>query len=165
MKCMRCGWATHADANDPWWNRSFCQFCVDFVLQNWIMNGAPNPTTACQHGAWVWDLKEGVSWDLNARHMFGQTPNSPISRATFEDAVHPDDRERIEYARRHAIEHQGLYEVQYRIWTPGGDLRRIQSTARGYYDRSGQPLYMMGICFDVTPHEHRPNNRKDNYRT
>jgi PAS domain S-box-containing protein len=150
MTCMRCGWAAQADANAPWWEQSFCRFCLESVLQNWILNGAPEPRGMCQHGSWYWDLKNNVCWDLKTRELFGRTLESAINKAVFDEAVHPDDREHIEHARRYAIEHQAIYTVQYRIWTPAGDLRVIRNTARGYYDASGKPIYMMGICSEVT---------------
>ena len=151
---MRCGQDTHASSGGPWWIESFCNYCTEVILRTWITDGMQDETMTrrCDHGLWCWDLKKGLSWDSKTRDLFGYAANAQVTADTFDDAVHPDDRDRVEQAWRYSIEKRNLYEVEYRIWTPDGSLRMMRSEGRCYYDAHGRPLHMMGLCFDVTEH-------------
>jgi hypothetical protein len=58
----------------------------------------------------------------------------------FNDSIHPDDLERIYEVAKHAIERKELYKVEYRIWRPDGELRRVRSWGQCYYDERGTPF-------------------------
>ena len=63
-------------------------------------------------------------------------------------SVHPEDRERVRAARR--LRNSGLYDVEYRILRPNGELRWIHD--RCVLQHAGQtPVdYMVGIAEDIT---------------
>lgn len=108
------------------------------------------------------DHLEQVVWlgapDISARYyvnpayerVFGRTlasfyehPRSPV------EAVHPEDRERVESALLE-LRQGGEYDIQYRIIRPDGEVRWIWS--RGYPIRNarGEVYRVAGVMEDVT---------------
>jgi PAS domain-containing protein len=154
MKCLRCGWDTHAFEEEQWYLKDFCEGCLQIVLAQWVVNGTHQQLSlwACYHGQWFWDMGRTQSWDKKTRQMFLGNPNSTqlVTTDTFADAVHPDDRERVWETAAYAIEKHIVYEVEYRIWRPDGQMRWIHSEGNVYYDSVGNPSHMMGLNYDVT---------------
>lgn len=104
-------------------------------------------------GTWRADLQTGRIWaDANFARLCGLTPEEaqggPISRCL--EMVHPDDRERVQKALRHATEALSPHEVEYRILLPDGTVRWV--VARGIVIRSetGEAAERIGSVVDIT---------------
>jgi PAS domain S-box-containing protein len=70
---------------------------------------------------------------------------SPLS---WLDAVHPEDRERVE--RTLPLQASGGYSLEYRIIRPDGSERWIRDKAFPIYDENGEVLRVAGIADDIT---------------
>ena len=102
-------------------------------------------------GVWHWDeASQRISWDRAARNMFGVSADADITLDTFYGAVHPDDLERVKWARRQALELRLPYQIEYRTQRTDGTICWVHSRGRGDYDESGKPLSMSGVVFDIT---------------
>lgn len=66
---------------------------------------------------------------------------------SFLDAIHPDDRPRVETELEHATDR---LRTKYRIIRPDGELRFIRDSGSMVYDDDGNPLYMIGTAVDIT---------------
>jgi len=65
--------------------------------------------------------------------------------------VHPDDLGRLDALRRQAFaEQRSEYNTEYRIVTPGGGVRWIETRALVSYDGSGRPIRVVGVDIDIT---------------
>src|SRR5262249_13902817 len=121
MRCVRCGWDTHALEDSNWYVKWFCANCREQILKQWIVDGTQKEVNVwtCEHGQWFWDLHNVQSWDRKSREIFlGKGDPKLITTALFRDVVHPDDRERIFQIANHAIENHELYIAEYRIYRP-----------------------------------------------
>jgi diguanylate cyclase (GGDEF)-like protein/PAS domain S-box-containing protein len=67
-------------------------------------------------------------------------------------AIHPDDRQRIEEAIR-TEQPKGTYDVEYRIVRPDGDVRWIHDRAFRVADKDGRLLRVAGVADDITEHK------------
>ncbi len=65
------------------------------------------------------------------------------------DAVHPDDRERVEQAA-YARARRGDYDEVYRIVRPDGAVRWIRDRAFHVYDDAGEVHRLVGTAADIT---------------
>ncbi len=102
-------------------------------------------------GVWHWDqASQKISWDRAARKMFGVSADAEITLDTFYRAVHPDDLERVKWARRQALELRLPYQIEYRTLRSDGTICWVHSRGRGDYDELGKPLSMSGVVFDIT---------------
>jgi PAS domain S-box-containing protein len=106
---------------------------------------------AADLGTWDRDVvKDTLSWSPRCYALFGLSPGVPIDRQRFLDALHPDDRERVDQAAQGALEGRREYNVEMRTVWPDGSLHWISSLGRAYYDASGQPVRMSGVAMDIT---------------
>jgi PAS domain S-box-containing protein len=68
--------------------------------------------------------------------------------ASFLEAVHPDDRDRVEVASTQQLE--GGYDEEYRIVRPDGQVRWVRDRAIPIRDDDGEVYRIVGIASDVT---------------
>ena len=106
---------------------------------------------AASIGTWEWDLRAGeVRWSPELERLHGREPGSfDGTFASYEREIHPDDRARVLESARRTVEEGGHHEVEYRIVTPGGEVRWLEGKGRVEYD-DGVPARMCGVCMDVT---------------
>jgi PAS domain S-box-containing protein len=106
---------------------------------------------AASLGTWFWDLRTGamVGTDL-ARAVFGIPPGTPMSYERFLEALHPDDRDRVDEAVRRAVREKGEYDSEYRTVWPDGSVHWVGGRGRAYYDALGRPVCLEGIALDIT---------------
>ncbi len=79
----------------------------------------------------------------------------------FLDAVHADDRERVQVS---VAERQGRRESsdeEYRIVKPDGSVRSIRNRAFPVKDAEGQVFRMAGIAEDITDRKHAEDALRD----
>ncbi|WP_296604212.1 SpoIIE family protein phosphatase [Nocardioides sp.] len=103
-------------------------------------------------GAFDWDLTTGeLRWDDRLLELFGldhDTFGGTIE--SFEAAVHPHDRERVTNALQQAIESCGLYDAEYRVVLPAGEVRWIGARGRAVPGPDGQAVRVLGAASDTT---------------
>lgn len=68
------------------------------------------------------------------------------------NAIHPDDRERVQQAVFENI-FQGKYDEEYRIIRPDGNIRWIRDRGSSVKNETGEILYNSGIAQDITQHK------------
>lgn len=102
-------------------------------------------------GHWEWDIASGaIVWSDEIYRIFGQDAEHYASTyEAFLDAVHPDDRGKIQDAVACAL-HEGEYQVSHRIIRPDGTVHHVQERARTIYDAAGEPQRMIGTVRDIS---------------
>ena len=106
---------------------------------------------AADLGTWDWDMVSGkLFWSPRCYALFGLAPGTPVTHQRFLEALHPDDRERIDQAVRSALEKHQEYNVEMRTIWPDGSLHSLSSLGRAYYDATGKPVRMSGVTMDIT---------------
>ncbi len=107
---------------------------------------------SAQMGVWRLDLNE------NKRHFDDQVCNllgiAPAkftgTEEEFYKVVHPDDREMLNAALARTIEQDVPYETEYRAVWPDGSVHYIIARAKLFRDKTGQPLRVNGLIWDIT---------------
>lgn len=84
--------------------------------------------------------------------LTGHPPESFIGpeSTVWEDALHPDDRERAVTALRAIGEEEADVDIEYRFVRPDGEVRHIWERGSIVRDRFGHPLYVQGVMTDMT---------------
>jgi diguanylate cyclase (GGDEF)-like protein/PAS domain S-box-containing protein len=92
----------------------------------------------------------GVNVYTNAtlQWQFGRTLEQTLG-LEWMDAVHPEDRERIE-ARRRAAGSGQPFDMQYRITRPDGEERWLQVKSRRVFDDASEHVGYVGTTEDIT---------------
>lgn len=103
-------------------------------------------------GIWQWDVGPNrLVWSDQLKAVFGwPTEAEDLTLQTFMDAIHPEDRLRIDAALQRSLAQRANYDVEYRIVWPDGSLHWIAAKGRGEYDTAGKPVRMLGVGLDIT---------------
>ena len=103
-------------------------------------------------GIWEWQMSDSrLIWDERMLSLYGISPEDFSGK--YEDwlqRVHPDDRDWVQQAERQS--HQGFKErrVEFRILSPDGTIRFIESYAFNQYNAQGDILKTIGLNIDIT---------------
>jgi PAS domain S-box-containing protein len=102
-------------------------------------------------GTWDYDLQSGeLLWSDRCKAMFGLALETTISYEVFLNAVHPQDRDRVDQAVNQAVAEQCDYDIEMRTQWNDGTVHWVRSLGRAYYDRTGTPYRMAGLTLDIT---------------
>jgi PAS domain S-box-containing protein len=111
-------------------------------------------------GSWTLDVSTNELTTSEAcRAVFGRGPQEPFSYQDLTTAIHPSDRGRMAAAVEHSIATHSPYDIEYRILTPGGELRWVQIRAEPIYSKGGA-LCLTGVSIDATERK-RTEARRD----
>lgn len=87
--------------------------------------------------------------------VWGRDPETLVESPTsFVEAIHPDDRDRVEAALAEQRETPGAYEETYRVVHPDGDVRWVHDQSAGVYE-DGELTRIVGIASDITVRKRR----------
>lgn len=108
-------------------------------------------------GMWEWfPLTGRVDWDGRTRELFGFALDAPVDYSTFENALHRDDRARVERILRDKAGSGATGDelsVEYRI---GAGERWFESRGRALErDEQGRAVRFLGTVSDVTERKRR----------
>jgi two-component system, cell cycle sensor histidine kinase and response regulator CckA len=107
---------------------------------------------AARIGAWHWDVaSRQLTWDDGLRQLYGLAPGETVTDlAGFLARVHPEDRERVETSFQHALQGVAGLGHEYRIVLSDGQVRWLADLGQVGVDADGRPIYVSGICLDIT---------------
>jgi PAS domain S-box-containing protein len=107
---------------------------------------------AARMGTWFWSVETNtLTWDDNLRQLYGLASNDRVS--TYQDfltRVHPEDREFVEETVRRVIEGNDDLDYEFRVLLPDGRVRWIADQGEVRRDEEGRPVYLLGVCTDIT---------------
>lgn len=87
---------------------------------------------------------------VRANELYGYLHGYPMTYQAFLDAIHEEDRQRIDEAVRKSLQEKSGYFVEMRVVLPDRQVRWVMSKGHGYYDEKGKPVWMHGIAMDIT---------------
>lgn len=106
---------------------------------------------SAQIGIWDWDLRTGeLVWSPRCLEMFGIPRNTSMTYERFMQALHPEDRHRIDAAVKDALDNRDTYEAEMRAVWPDGSVHWVGSRGRVYFDEQARPVRMSGAAFDLS---------------
>ena len=106
---------------------------------------------AADLGLWIWSGRQDAVWATERlRPMHGLGPAEPISRDSFLEHLHPEDREPTRQALRRALQEGSDYSTEYRVIPPNGRPRWIAASGRVEKSPSDGAVRMLGVCMDIT---------------
>ncbi|HUI89374.1 MAG TPA: GAF domain-containing protein [Anaerolineales bacterium] len=103
-------------------------------------------------GYWENDLiADRITGSEEAHRIFGlQSPATDLSRAQFQEMIHPDDQPLQRQVWSEALQGSRVYEVEYRIIRPDGDIRFVHARDEIVYDEGGRAIRVFGVIQDIT---------------
>ena len=105
-------------------------------------------------GRWDWDAAtDRVRSDAFVALLFNLAPEvaeDGVPLASYVDAIHADDRQRVLSLIRRSAHESGAYLTEYRVISIDGRTRWVLARGRFTSDDSGQPVTGSGILVDIT---------------
>jgi two-component system CheB/CheR fusion protein len=103
-------------------------------------------------GLWTWDLQhDRVHWSDEIYRILGYSPGDfPPENEVWLNAIHPDDEAEVRAGVAHVIASGEDFRRQYRIRSPDGAIRWVESQGRCLRDSDGSATWVMGVLTDVT---------------
>ncbi|TWU46239.1 Phytochrome-like protein cph1 [Rubripirellula tenax] len=90
-------------------------------------------------------------WNDAMFRLFQQSPKSfAPDFDSMLDCVHPEDRSALKDSLQHSIRNGEIFDAQYRITTPGGEIRHLLARAVVISDREGRATRLLGANTDIT---------------
>lgn len=105
-------------------------------------------------GLWDWDIKAGtVYYAPRYKELLGYSADDeafPDTFASFENALHPDDKERVNKAIEQHLKQKHPYDIEYRLRIKSGEYRFYRARGTAIWDENGNATRMAGSLTDVT---------------
>lgn len=100
-------------------------------------------------GNWVWDIVNNLEqWSEGMYQIFDIDKKSTSSREAIMKILHPED---LEFFVQNYNNHIEMKPMEYRIIRSNQSIHYIWSKLGDIiYDDSGKPIYVTGICQDIT---------------
>jgi signal transduction histidine kinase/PAS domain-containing protein len=100
-------------------------------------------------GSWHLDVKKNeLIWTEETYRIFQHALGTPLSYDAFLQAVHPDDRQRVDQAWSAAMR-GAPYDIKHRIQV-NGETRWVRERAEVSFDSEGKALGGIGTVQDIT---------------
>ena len=103
-------------------------------------------------GTFDWDLVSGrLAWDERLIDMFGYDVDSfDESIEAFNARLHPADLLRVTADLQHAVDAVDVFDSEYRVVLPTGEVRWIGARGRALGGEDGRAIRLLGAAFDIT---------------
>jgi len=105
-----------------------------------------------QVGNWELDLIGGyLYWSDEIFNLFEiDKAQFGASYEAFLNAIHPDDRERVNQAYTRSLETREPYEIAHRLRMADGRIKWVYERCKTFFDAQGKALRSVGTVQDVT---------------
>jgi PAS domain S-box-containing protein len=103
-------------------------------------------------GSYATDLRtRAVTWSAETYHIFeADLATVAPSYEQFLARVHPDDRDPVDRAFVASFDSRGISALDYRIQTPDGRVKHVNSRWRVTHADDGTPVRAVGTLHDIT---------------
>ncbi|MBI2497506.1 MAG: PAS domain S-box protein, partial [Opitutae bacterium] len=103
-------------------------------------------------GNWELDLVGNVlRWSDEIYRIFELDPKEfGASYEAFINAVHPEDRDRVNKAYTDSVRNRMPYDIVHRLLMKDGRIKHVSERCETFYDRAGRPLRSVGTVQDIT---------------
>lgn len=103
-------------------------------------------------GYWEFNYNDGLLiWSETVYEMFGLNPQTfHPTFESFRNLVHPEDRVNLDIAQKRVLENGQLFESEYRLIRPDGNIGYFQERGELIVDEKGNPVKLTGAVIDIT---------------
>jgi two-component system sensor kinase FixL len=102
-------------------------------------------------GFWSWDTTGTEPWlSPTARFLLGIAPDDIFAWSNYLERVVPEDRRGLSSAIEEAIRGDGNIHVEFRIASPGKDVRWLVALGKILFTQDHVPAHSYGVVVDTT---------------
>ncbi|WP_052141122.1 PAS domain S-box protein [Pseudoalteromonas piratica] len=103
-------------------------------------------------GVWEWNLEtNALIWDDWMYKLYGiETDLFSGAYEAWENSVHPEDIEEAKAKLEAAIADTGVYDTEFRVVLPSGEIRTMKASAEVIKNGEGTPISVIGVNYDIS---------------
>ena len=103
-------------------------------------------------GSWELDRVSGeLRWSDEIYRIFELDPAKFLpSYENFLNAIHPDDRDKVDQAYTRSLQDRQTYDIAHRLLFADGRIKWVREHCSSDFDASGKPLRSVGAVQDIT---------------
>jgi len=103
-------------------------------------------------GSWRLNaLTQEVSWSDEMFRIFGMNPGQPVPELEERQKyIHPEDVSAWQKVIYEAMHHNSPYEIEFRYFRGGEDLRYLRASGRPISNDRGEVVRLVGTVLDIT---------------
>ncbi|MBI5540492.1 MAG: PAS domain-containing protein [Bacteroidia bacterium] len=103
-------------------------------------------------GHWVLDLENNVlHWSDEVYRIFNLKPQEfAATYEAFINAIHPDDRIKVNIAYTSSLETKSPYEIIHRLLMSDGKVKHVKERCETFYNKEEKPYRSVGTIQDIT---------------
>ena len=103
-------------------------------------------------GSWELDLVTNqLIWSDEIFHIFNLDPKTfTPSYDAFVEAIHPDDREKVNAVYAESLKSKLPYKIDHRLRMPDGKIKHVHEQCITVYNKDGKAIRSKGTIQDVT---------------
>lgn len=103
-------------------------------------------------GSWELDLRtNALRWSDEIYRMFEiDKERFGATYEAFLNAIHPEDRDKVNRAYTDALKNKTSYEIDHRLLMTDGRIKFVHEQCETAYDAEGMPLRSIGTVQDIT---------------
>ena len=107
---------------------------------------------AGQMGSWDWDIaNDDCVWDEGQYRIFGVDPEHfEITAESIQPLIDADDWTRLRRAYERLGDHPQVFQLEFRVYRPNGEIRWCIGTAATTKDSQGRIARISGVTMDIT---------------
>ncbi len=106
---------------------------------------------AADFGVLVRDFTRDEMWASERwRALFGFSGTERLEFELAIQRIHPDDRDALQSVLEKARSGHGVYDTQFRVVLPSGEVRWIGTRGRVEFDGAGKPAFARSVSHDIT---------------
>ena len=107
-------------------------------------------------GVGIWRLvpaTNALTWNRRCLEIFGLSPDSSaeVTGQQGWSLVHPEDLDGMKAAMDRTVRENTDFRYEYRVCTPSGETRWVQSLGKPHTDGTGEVAHVEGVLIDITP--------------
>ena len=109
--------------------------------------------SASQVGIWDWDLTTNFmicDEMIYVIYGFKKEETDQTAVEIWQEAIHPDDKDRVRSHLVNCLKNRNKFDVEYRIRWPNKEIRFVRSIADTFYDENNRAFRMVGANWDIT---------------
>lgn len=116
---------------------------------------------AAKMGTWTLDVtNKRLITSVQCRANFGVSPEDRFGYDDLVASIHPDDVGRWQAEVARAIHDRSDFEMEYRAFTPAGELRWIEARGHVASDEEDPIVTLVGVSQDITTRKEAEEHRK-----
>ena len=119
-------------------------------------------TRSSSFGMWEFDPESGqVVWDEAMYRMYAIASGTPLTFNTFQQCLHPDDRERVGRLVEKALQDTATLNMDFRIVLADGKIKHIRSHSIPNRQADSNKCKLVGVSMDITEQREAELGRRE----